>query len=377
MKTLTIAKRWFASAARKPYSVLYFGSEDYARATLGALLEQNNLSALVRRLTVVVPPLVGTTSPTQSMHDLVNSKQLEKFIYRKKLKPIEEFIRQEIEKKECPFDIGIIGSFGRKIPAHMVDLFPQGMLVAHPSLLPKYRGPCPIQHCVMNGEKLTGATVLDISKEVIDGGDILLQRTCEIADDDNYLSMAQKCGWLAGEGLAAILDDLDAFRKKAVKQSNDSATIAYMISRERAMFDWGKLSAGEAVRMQKALYKSPTTPYSKFQVHGKWRSVFFEQLRAEDRGSEFYKENLEAVEGKAAPGTLHWGGLKKGLNRLCIRCKEGWVSTESIKLEGTPFIRAENFVRNNLKNLHYSKGAKFVYRLALPTEIPQVTTNNK
>ena len=48
------------------------------------------------------------------------------------------------------FDIGVIASFGKMVPDRIIDAFPSGMLVMHPSLLPKYRGACPIQHAILN-----------------------------------------------------------------------------------------------------------------------------------------------------------------------------------------------------------------------------------
>ena len=65
------------------------------------------------------------------------------------------------------------------IPDRIIDAFPQGMLVMHPSLLPKYRGACPIQHAILNQDDVTGVSVIEISKGKFDAGDILI-RTDEV-----------------------------------------------------------------------------------------------------------------------------------------------------------------------------------------------------
>jgi methionyl-tRNA formyltransferase len=59
------------------------------------------------------------------------------------------------------------------IPGKIIDKFNQGMLVVHPSLLPKYRGSCPIQHAILNREKETGVSIIEISKNKFDAGSIL------------------------------------------------------------------------------------------------------------------------------------------------------------------------------------------------------------
>lgn len=61
------------------------------------------------------------------------------------------------------------------VPAEFIDSFPLGMYVMHPSLLPKYRGACPIQHAILNRETETGVSVIEISKKKFDAGRILAQ----------------------------------------------------------------------------------------------------------------------------------------------------------------------------------------------------------
>ena len=59
------------------------------------------------------------------------------------------------------------------IPDEIIEAFPSGMLVMHPSLLPKYRGACPIQHAILNQDSHTGTSVIEIAKGVFDAGEIL------------------------------------------------------------------------------------------------------------------------------------------------------------------------------------------------------------
>jgi methionyl-tRNA formyltransferase len=64
------------------------------------------------------------------------------------------------------------------IPDRIIDSFSlKSMLVMHPSLLPKYRGACPIQHAILNNEKETGVSIIEISRGVFDAGPIYYQKS--------------------------------------------------------------------------------------------------------------------------------------------------------------------------------------------------------
>ena len=348
-------RRLYSVSLKKPYSVLYFGSEEYACSMLSGILAFRDFSALIKRLVVVAPPSITTSSPTRSMHDLIKEKQLEKITFRKKVKDIEEYIEIQREKSECPFDIGIIGSFGRKVPGRMIDMFPAGMLVAHPSLLPKYRGPCPIQHAILNGEKETGITIIDISKDVIDGGNILWQSTCKIEDTDNHYTLTGKCGALASEGLNQILNNLEEFRERGRRQEDKEATWAPMI--KDSIFHWNELTPKQAVNFQRALYKSPSNPYSKICLKNKWKYITFDTLKEINKDSDLYRTVLAPVENKMVPGSVHWGTNKEDRDKFCIKCKDGWVYAEKIKMEGSDFVKGANFIKNQLG------GKTFTYKL--------------
>jgi methionyl-tRNA formyltransferase len=76
---------------------------------------------------------------------------------------------------ECDnFDIGVIASFGHMVPASIIDKFKHKMIVMHPSLLPKYRGSCPIQYSILNNDQETGVSIIEISKNKFDSGRLLL-----------------------------------------------------------------------------------------------------------------------------------------------------------------------------------------------------------
>lgn len=81
-------------------------------------------------------------------------------------------------------DIGIVAEFGLIIPQKLIDIFPKGIINIHPSLLPKYRGPTPVQSSILNGDLNTGITIIKIDDK-IDHGPILYQEDHIISIDDD------------------------------------------------------------------------------------------------------------------------------------------------------------------------------------------------
>jgi len=82
------------------------------------------------------------------------------------------------------------------------------MLVMHPSLLPHYRGGCPIQHAILNREVVTGASIIEISKGVFDAGDILYQGRVKVdPENTKYKDLSEELAVLGGKGLYEILHD--------------------------------------------------------------------------------------------------------------------------------------------------------------------------
>ena len=126
--------RYFSSVAAsvKPYSMLFFGSEEYARATLFSLMSKPNYSRVLKRVAVVAPAVLGINTPSEAIHELLKSKNIEKYTFRKQFKALERYIREQEKKDEFPFDLGVVASFDEEIPESIINLFPKGVLVAHP-----------------------------------------------------------------------------------------------------------------------------------------------------------------------------------------------------------------------------------------------------
>ncbi|MCS7165058.1 MAG: methionyl-tRNA formyltransferase [Candidatus Calescibacterium sp.] len=119
-------------------------------------------------------------------------------------------------------DIAISCDIGLIIPKELIDL-PGIFINIHPSLLPLYRGPSPIQYALLNGDKLTGITICLLSEE-IDKGDIILQSVLEIDEDSNYETLKQQLSELALITLKRFIKLYSEKKLSYLKQDETKAT---------------------------------------------------------------------------------------------------------------------------------------------------------
>ena len=130
-------------------------------------------------------------------------------------------VRNYIEEiKAIDYDIALVASFGQILPEEFLNH--RLTLNVHPSLLPKYRGATPLQTALLNGDKVTGVTIMKVAKEV-DSGDILLQREFEIKDE-YYLELEEKLALLGGEMASEALKLVESGKAIFTPQDNDKAT---------------------------------------------------------------------------------------------------------------------------------------------------------
>ncbi len=109
----------------------------------------------------------------------------------------------------------VVFAYGRMLKQPILDIPAKGWLNVHPSLLPKYRGPSPIQSAILNGDAETGVTIMDVVLEM-DAGDILLQEATPIEDEDTAETLAQRLSEMAApllvEGMNRVAGGTAVFR---------------------------------------------------------------------------------------------------------------------------------------------------------------------
>jgi len=136
-------------------------------------------------------------------------------------------------------DLIVVTAYGRILPGSLLNLPPLGAINVHGSLLPKYRGAAPIQWAVLNGERETGVTIMQMD-EGMDTGDILLPVKIPITEDDTSGSLFGKLSELGGQALVKAIALLKEGKLRPVKQDDALATKAPMLTKEMGHLDWSK-----------------------------------------------------------------------------------------------------------------------------------------
>ncbi len=134
-------------------------------------------------------------------------------------------------------DLLVVVAFGRIIPGHLLKLPHVKAINVHASLLPKYRGPAPIQWAIINGEKETGVTTM-LMDEGLDTGDILLQQAIPISPEDTSATIHDK---LAREGACLLLETMEnLITGKLIPTAQDpnKATYVPMLQKKDGHINW-------------------------------------------------------------------------------------------------------------------------------------------
>lgn len=150
-----------------------------------------------------------------------------------KIKNNMEFINK---LRELEPDIIVTAAYGKILPQEILSLPKIACLNIHASLLPKYRGAAPIQWSIINGDKVTGITIMKMD-EGMDTGDIILQKEISIEDNETYGTLYEKLKILGGKLLINVLKNIENI--SPVKQG-DNYTMAPMIEKSLGLINFNK-----------------------------------------------------------------------------------------------------------------------------------------
>lgn len=152
-------------------------------------------------------------------------------------------------------DVAVVVAYGRILPESFLNAYPHGAINVHFSLLPKYRGAAPVNWAIANGETETGVTTMQMDSG-LDTGDILLQRTTEIGNEETAVDLMTRLSQLGAELLSETLTQVDQLKPQS--QDDNLATIAPIMKREDGLIDW-RLSAVEILNRIRGFQPFPTS----------------------------------------------------------------------------------------------------------------------
>ncbi|MDI6820877.1 MAG: methionyl-tRNA formyltransferase [Patescibacteria group bacterium] len=228
------------------FKYIFFGTPEFAAIILEELIKADlkpsvvvcNPDRPIGREKVITPP------PTKVIAKKHNIK-----VYQPEKLDINEF-KNEIGE----IDLAVIAAYAKIIPNEILNLSKMGVIGIHPSLLPKYRGPSPIQEAILRAEKETGVTLF-ILDEKIDHGSIIARTNLKIEETDNYKTLHDKLALLGAELLIKTLPDIEDAVPKP--QNENEATFTKKIKIEDAFIDLEKDDPKTIWQKIKALNPEP------------------------------------------------------------------------------------------------------------------------
>ncbi|MFH1708711.1 MAG: methionyl-tRNA formyltransferase [Planctomycetota bacterium] len=235
---------------------------------------------------------------------------------------LNESFRNEL--KALSADIAVVASYGKIIPAACIALFPHGMINIHPSLLPKYRGPSPVQQPILNGDAVTGVTIIKLTA-AMDAGPIMGQTEVKVGPNETAGQLHDRLAALGAEMMLAALADVAAGRAVYREQDHAAATFCGKITKADGLIRWD-LPADDLVRLVRAM-----TP---------WPGAF--SFSGRD-GRRIIIARAEPVRGSgAAPGTVIEFSEKAG---LVVACGGGALRVASLAPAGSRKMTSEEYAR--------------------------------
>lgn len=228
-------------------NIVFMGTPDFAVPYLEKLIEAgHNVKAVftqpdkpVGRKQILTPPEVKACALN---HD-IPVYQPEKIKGSNALEIINEI---------SP-DVIIVVAYGKILPKEILESAKYGCINVHASLLPYYRGAAPIQWAVLNGDKETGVTIMQMD-EGLDTGDMLKVVKTEIGENETSAELFDRLSLLGAEALIETLEDIDNI--VPVKQPNIETEYAKMITKDLCPIDWNK-SAQEVHNQVRGLQTWP------------------------------------------------------------------------------------------------------------------------
>jgi methionyl-tRNA formyltransferase len=219
--------------------------------------------------------------------------------------------------REAAPELIVVTAYGQILPKEILELPKYGCINIHASLLPRYRGAAPINWVLLNGEKETGVTSMQMS-EGLDTGDMLIKRATAIGENETCEELYTRLSAMGGEVLAETIDALEKGTLTPKVQDDSLSCYSPMIRKEMSALDFSK-TAEEVHNTIRGV-----TGFA--MLEGKRLKVF----RSEIANGTYNAENGAVVDTKS----------------FAVKCGDGRaVIFREVQPEGKKRMKTEDFLR--------------------------------
>lgn len=259
--------------------VVFFGSSKHVIPIIETLRKHFNLALVVTTDKLPTDPVVKFCSLHKVQYYIVL-----------------DFMPKKIIKKisESGASLGVLAYFGIILPSEVLKSFPKGIVNTHPSLLPKYRGPTPVQTAILNGDKVTGVTIIKLDEQV-DHGPILAQREETIRANETTETLHERLFNICASMLSSTIKQYNNGTIIPKEQNHKKATFTKQLRRESGFIDINNPPPHDVLeRMIRAYYPWPGV-WSRQIVNNKSSIIKFlpeKKIQVEGKKPMSYKDFL-------------------------------------------------------------------------------------
>lgn len=155
------------------------------------------------------------------------------------------------EIRQLSPDLVCVVAYGVILPKSFLKIPPLGCINLHPSMLPNYRGPAPIQWAILNGDNKTGVTIMYLN-EKMDAGDIIKQQEVEIEENETTGELWDKLSKIGSNLLVETVKNIDSGKIERTPQPEEF-TLAPMLNKEMAKINWNEKNCYEIKNLVRGL----------------------------------------------------------------------------------------------------------------------------
>lgn len=223
----------------------------------------------------IVPSFVVTTSDKPQGRRLILTPNLVKIWALENGINVFDFVRFDAvtidtlaaQTKKKRVSVFIVASYGKILPAAVIDLPPCRTLNIHPSLLPKYRGASPLQQAMLDDVKKTGVTIIRLDEQM-DHGPIVAQKPVTVNEWPAYEDFEEMMAREGARSLSEILPEWVAGSIAEKEQDHEAATYTKKFTKEDGLIDLVRLRSGSAAADQYAIFR-------RIQAFHEWPQAYF------------------------------------------------------------------------------------------------------
>lgn len=275
--------------------IIFMGTPDFAVGTLRSLAEAGH------EITLVVSQ---PDKPKGRGHAMVPTpvKAVAEELGIPVFQPVKiREAKDVLEKTDA--DVCVVAAFGQIIPASILHMKKYGCINVHASLLPKYRGAAPIQWAVIDGEKESGVTIMQMD-EGLDTGDMLAKAIVPLDEKETGGSLFDKLSEAGGRLCVETLAKLEKGEITPEKQGESPTAYASMLDKKMGNIDWNK----SAVVIERLVRGLNPWPSAYTHLDGKtlkiWACDVLPQSASKGESGEILEVTKDAIHVQTGDGIL-------------------------------------------------------------------------